>query len=225
MSAEGGKNGLLGQGTIPADFLKLASRWCRDQSAILLGFVWGAYDRINRDSPALDERDLERSITQLSEVRIRYEMSGDEPFYIQHGPYERETMRPPPAQPPQYDLAFVLRADERIMWPLEAKVLQTGKAISPYVADIRQQFLTCRYAPFSSQGAMIGYLLTGSPSEAFDNIAAQVPCALKQHPGFPSRPHRISRHSRTVPAGKSYPAGFCCHHLIWEFFGLKRRGA
>ncbi|MGA2864087.1 MAG: hypothetical protein ABSF95_06320 [Verrucomicrobiota bacterium] len=203
--------------------MKLAGGWCCDQSVILLSFVWGAYDRMKLDNPAVDDRDLERSLTQLFEVRIRREMSGDEPFYIQHGPYERETMKRPPAQPPQYDLAFVLNADERIMWPLEAKVLETAKAVSEYVLEVREQFLACRYAPFCSEGAMLGYLLTGSPGEAFTNIAAKVPCTLEEHPKFPSRAHRTSRHRRTVPAGKRYPADFCCHHLILEFFGLKRR--
>jgi hypothetical protein len=81
----------------------------------ILGFVWAAYDEMLAHPPANDTRDLERSITQLLEPRIRDSMTGFEPFYVQHGSYERETMMAPPAQPPAYDLAFVLRADERII--------------------------------------------------------------------------------------------------------------
>lgn len=208
---------------IPSNFVSLAATWCRDQSAILLGFVWSAYDELRGDPSRIDNRDLERSITQLLEGRAQRAMSGDEPFYLQHGPYERETMKAAPAQPPQYDLAFVLNADERVMWPLEAKVLETESAVSDYVADLREQFLVCRYAPFCDQGAMLGYLLSGTPVNAFKKIEEKVPCRLQQHPKFPARAHKTSSHQRTVPPSKPYPKTFLCHHLMFEFLGLRRQ--
>jgi hypothetical protein len=167
------------------DFVLLAGTWCRDQSTILLGFVWRAYDQMRSDNPSIDARDLERSITQIFEPHIHRAMSGYEPFFIQHGPYERETMKSPPVQPPQYDLAFILRADDRIMWPMEAKVLETVRSVSDYARDIQEEYLKCRYAPFSSEGAMLGYLLSGAPSDAFRNIAEKVPCELENHQVFP----------------------------------------
>lgn len=204
------------------DFVELADEWCRDQSVILLGFVWQAYDQIKKDNPFIDGRDLERSITELLELRIHRVMSGDEPFQIQHGPHERETMKAQPAQPPQYDLAFKLNADERIMWPLEAKVLETDGFVSEYIKDIREEFLTCRYAPFSSEGAMLGYLLSGTPANAFKNLSEKIPCKLREHPHFSVRPHKLSSHIRRAPTGKTYPSSFRCHHLILEFYGLER---
>ena len=206
----------------PKDFVALAGVWCRDQSAILLGFIWQAYDQMKLDDPEVNPKSLERSITQLLEPRVRDVMSGDEPFYIQHGSYEHETMKKPPAQPPQYDMAFVLRADERIMWPSEAKVLETAKSVSEYVKEMRQQFIECRYAPFCSEGSMLGYLLSGIPADAFEKIANDVPCVLENHQNFPSRPQKISVHHRNVPAGKSLTAEFRCHHLIPEFLNLRR---
>jgi hypothetical protein len=205
-----------------ADFVALASAWCCDQSAALLCLVWSAYDALTNSKPVINAKDVERSITQVLEPRIRQAMSGDEPFYIQHGPYERETMKAPPAQPPQYDLAFILYGEERIMWPLEAKVLESDGAVSEYVKDIRQEFLTCRYAPFSSGGAMLAYLLSGSPAVVFNNISQKCSCKLESHPKFPSRPHKRSCHNRNVPQGKKYPVSFQCHHLILEFHGIKR---
>lgn len=207
----------------PQNFVALADRWCHDQSAILLGFVWQAYDIMRIDKPFVDGRDLERSITELLELRIHRVMSGDEPFQIQHGSHERETMKAPPAQPPQYDLAFKLNADERIMWPLEAKILETDGSVAEYVEDVREEFLKCRYAPFSSEGAMLGYLLAGASAAAFKNIAEKIPCRFEDHPRFLSRHQKLSRHIRSVPAGKAYPSLFQCHHLILEFHGLKRR--
>lgn len=188
----------------------------------MLGFVWQGYAQMQNDKPVSDGRDLERSITELLEPRIRRAMTGDEPFYVQHGSFERETMLPPPAQPPQNDIAFKLWSDERIMWPMEAKVLKTAGAVSEYIKDIHEQFLTCRYAPFSGEGAMLGYLLLGTADDAFQNIAKKTPCKLTDHPSFKSRPQKLSRHTRIVPSGKTYPSQFVCHHLLLEFPNLQR---
>lgn len=188
----------------------------------LLSFVWAAYDEMRSNPPYVDGRDLERSITQLLEPRINNAMTGDEPYYVQHGPFERETMAAPPAQPPAYDLAFVLRANERIMWPLEAKVLETPATLAEYERDVREQYLTCRYAPFTPSGAMLGYLLSGVASDALDGIARKLNVTLDEVREFPQRPHRLSVHQRIVPIGKSYSAVFECHHLILEYPALRR---
>lgn len=208
---------------MPHDFTLLAREWCRDQSAILLGFVWNAYDQMLAENPRIDSADLERSITERLAPRINRAMSGDEPFYVHHEPKERETRKSNRGQPPEYDLAFVLWINETVMWPLEAKVLETPANVSEYVDALREKFLKCKYAPFCSEGAMLGYLLSGSPLDAFNNIAGAVPCVLVEHPAFPSRHHKVSEHVRIVPLGKAYPASFRCHHLILRLPRLKRR--
>jgi len=203
-------------------FLSLVAAWGRDQADIMLGFVWAAYDAMRTNMPTVNSRDLERSITQLLEPRIRDAMTGDEPYYVQHGSFERETMAAPPAQPPAYDLAFVLRADERIMWPLEAKVLETPSRVAEYDRDVRQEFVTCRYAPFSNAGAMLAYLLSGSAEEALEAIQSKLGTVLGATPAFGGRAHRTSDHERKVPQNKSYPNRFRCYHLVLEFQELKR---
>lgn len=205
------------------DFMALACEWMDNPGQWLLGHVWQGYERLRREQPQIDGRDLERSISQLLSRRIEQSMSGDEPFYIQHGPFERATMLPPPAQPPAYDLAFVMQADERIMWPLEAKVLETAGQVASYVTDIREQFLTCRYAPFSGSGAMLGYLLQGAADDALTNIATRLACPLIRHETQADRAHATSSHQRTVPPGKTWPKDFICHHLIMLFHGLQRQ--
>lgn len=211
--------------SVPTDFVALAKRWYPDLSSKLLGLIWQGYDLLIAELPAgIDHRDLERSISQSLELRIRRVMTGDEPFDIQHGPYERETMQRPPAQPPQYDLAFVFREAERLMWPLEAKVLNTDSSVRSYVNDVRSEFLTCRYSPFSSQAAMIAYLLRGKPDKVFENIAAKVPCTMVANPDSPDRPWKMSDHIRSVPESKRYPMAFRCHHLILLFPSLSRLG-
>ena len=105
---------------------------------------------------------------------------------------------------------------------MEAKVLETVVSVSEYARDIQEQYLNCRYAPFSSEGAMLGYLLSGTPTGAFKNIAEKVACELEDHPDFPSRPQKLSNHVRSVPTGKAYPLTFRCHHLMLEFPGTQR---
>lgn len=203
-------------------FIALAQAWMGNPSRRFIGLVWAGYAAMRAALPVIDERDLERSITQLLEPRIRTAMSGDEPFYIQHGPYERETMQKPPAQPPQYDLAFVLRSDDRIMWPIEAKVMETPNTVARYVKDVRDEFLTCRYGPFSSSGAMLGYLLAGDSADALSAIGTALGCTLEPLADHLDKPASLSRHVRTIPAGKSYPPRFECYHLILSWPGLKR---
>lgn len=205
-----------------SSFIALACAWMNDPAESLLGFIWEAYDDMKANPPIIDTSDLERSITQKLQPRVERVMTGDEPFYIQHGSFETETMAAPPAQPPAYDLAFVAWADERIMWPLEAKVLETPARLADYDRDIKQEYLTCRYAPFSGSAAMLGYLLTGSASDALSGIAKKLGCTLNPVPEFSSRPHKSSSHIRSVPKGKDYPANFECHHLILDYSGLAR---
>lgn len=206
-------------------FLALAATWAPEPAQQFLSLVWRAYDAMQEAMPFIDGGDLERSITQVLEPRISAAMTGFEPFYVQHGPFERETKRPAPAQPPEYDLAFVLRADERIMWPLEAKVLETPGAVAAYAHDVENEFLKCRYAPFSSSGAMLAYLISGDAADALTSIATKLGCELHGVIEHSARPNRISKHTRTVPFGKLYPSAFTCYHLILEYPGLSRSRA
>ncbi len=204
-----------------SDFLAIAKAWKNDASAVLLSFIWQGYDLLQADvlsqiEPSQTDAELERSVTQLLEPRIRRAMSGDEPFFIQHEVYEHETRQASPAQPPQYDMAFVLYSNPRIMWPLEAKVLRTDGAIAPYIKDLKNEFLSCRYAPFSSEGSMVGYLFSGNTSAVFRNIEKNISCKLHQLSRFIERTHRYSEHVRDVPENKHYPSHFRCQHVILQ---------
>lgn len=209
-----------------AAFIAAAAIWLGDVEQEFLDKIWAGYERLRHSHPTFDGRDLERSITELLSQAIDDGIDGAAPYYVQHSPFERETMRPPPAQPPAYDLAFLWRANPRVMWPAEAKVLNSSDALADYLADIRDQYLTCRYAPFSGSGAMLGYLLAGQPADALENIASRLGEAfLEAEPLDPDRPHRSTIHPRTAPAGKPYPTTFRCHHLLMPFHGLSRHSA
>jgi hypothetical protein len=203
------------------DFVELAQAWNPDAISILIRLVWEGYDRlvteflsqINCDGT---EEQLERSITQTLAWRIRRGMTGDEPFEVQHEVYQFETSKSAQAQPPQYDIAFILIADEKMILPFEAKVLKSDVDVTEYVKEINNNFMTCRYAPFSSEGGMLGYLFSGDSNKAFTNIEIKVPCILDAHPHFPDRDHKTSNHRRVVPSGESYPVDFRCHHLLFK---------
>jgi len=200
-----------------SDFVELAKAWNPDAISILIRLVWEGYDllvskflsQINFDG---NEEQLERSVTQALVVKIHQVKTGDEPFSVLQEVYEIESYQM--LRPPQYDIAFILYENDRIIWPLEAKVLKTDGEVGDYIKEINENFITCRYAPFSSQGGMLGYLFSGDSNKAFTNIATKVPCTLNDHPDFLTRDHKTSDHQRVVPPGKSYPAEFRCHHLL-----------
>jgi len=206
------------------DFVELAQLWNPNAISILINLVWEGYDmlateflsQINSDGT---EEQLERSITQALVVRINQVKTGDEPFVVLQEVYEFETSKSAQAQPPQYDIAFILIANERIIWPLEAKVIKSNIDVTEYVKEINNNFMTYRYAPFSSQGGMLGYLFSDDSNEAFINIATEVPCTLNAHPDFPGRDHRTSDHQR-VNSEKSYPVNFRCHHLLFRIYSV-----
>lgn len=197
---------------VEANFQALIAGWASDHSVRLLGWVWRGIDALQQEvlsnvDWSQAEDDLEREMTELLEVRIRDRMPPGCPVYVQHEKKERESRSDPPAQPKEYDIAFVARANERVVWPLEVKVLRTDGRVADYVAKISSEFLTGSYAPFSSEAGMIGYLLAGEPCTAFANIASALATNLAQHPAFPQRPHQISNHHRSNGA-------FRCHHII-----------
>jgi hypothetical protein len=205
--------------SIPDDFIAIANEWSNDASNILCSYIWKGYELLKEEvldqiELSQSEEELERSITQLLEPCINRVMTGYEPFYVQHGPYEYETRKDSPAQPPQYDIAFVLRINSKIMWPCEAKVLHTDGSVSEYIKDIHDQFLTCRYAPFSSGGAMIGYLISGRPQKVFENLEKKIPCNLIKVSEKNKYSQRYSDHKRQVKTDKNYPSQFRLRHII-----------
>jgi hypothetical protein len=108
------------------------------------------------------------------------------------------------------------------MWPLEAKVLRSDGAIADYVRDVKEQFLTGRYAPYVNGGAMLGYMIRSSPVKAFDNIEKSLTCQLQLHSAFNNRHHRVSNHFRNLARADFISGPFQCHYLIMEMVQSKR---
>jgi hypothetical protein len=207
----------------------VVKHYAADGLKLMLHAVWKGYDCLVASFlPKVDiknaEEEIERSITMVLERCIDTQLSGLEPFYVQHGPYENETRAPAPAQPPQYDIAFVLNSNRRVMWPMEAKVMHMPKDVALYVKAIIAEFLTGRYAPFSRSAAMIGYLLSGPAEDAIPRIEKKLGEKLHTYPQCnPPYSHHISEHFRELRNPNHAGGPFQCHHMIMPMSNLQVR--
>jgi hypothetical protein len=201
----------------------LVNQWSDELIQQLLGLVWDAYDDVHRDvwsrvDWTRDYGDLERSLSEDLARAINGRMDDFLPVHVMHGPSERESRAAPPAQPPEYDIAFQWSDNPLLMWPLEAKVLKSDRDtednLKDYTETVRDRYLTGYYAPFSNGGAMLGYLKAGDPEIVAGHIATRLGVALVTHTAFPNRCHKTSDHRRTIPVGKDYPLMFRLHHLV-----------
>jgi hypothetical protein len=183
----------------------------------MLRSVWLAFDQLREESFQLDRDDqnVEDSITFFAYLRMQELVDGMAPYSLVHKPLEDEHRTSPFGPSPTPDLGFVYKANPRAVFPIEAKLLRTDSSVSAYVREIQENFLSGRYACFSSEAAMLGYLLSGVPATAFDRISAKMKCPLKNYAPLSDRDHRVSQHTRHTGAEKAEP--FRCHHMIVDF--------
>jgi hypothetical protein len=202
-------------------FQGIAQRWCVDHSRLLLELVWSAYDRlIAKDLNLIPFSDTdeakEESLNALMTLRINQCMSGDEPFCAMHQPPEQTKRKRGRGRSPQPDIGFTLYDYPRSVWPLEGKILASDEVVGPYVTEIQNNFITSRYATFSSEGAMLGYLLHGDPERTFAAIAISLAQTLIPHRRFPDRTQRMTHHQRDEVPHRNSPDEFTCHHLLFR---------
>ncbi len=199
------------------DFTALATAWKRDGVARLLGYVWKGYEALRVENPVtLDPRD-EVNVNSHLESWIQRKKPKNCPFDIQHTPPELATRLTTLRPSPSPDFGFFSWADRRVMFPLEAKMLITDGDLSAYLKALRTRFLQCRYAPYSSEGVMLAYLLAGDTPIAFKKLSAKLRTSLLPHPDFSTKAHRVSSHRRKHKRCKKSPKDFRCHHLIMAF--------
>lgn len=205
----------------PEELVRLAKVWCAGSSALILESIWRGYDALRGDAAVTSylanaTDDMERGLTRFLEPRIRAQLTGFEPFYVQHGVPEDES-RKPRGRPREYDIAFIFRDNPRVMWSVEAKLLPTSTVPPDYVRTLNERYLACEYAPFVAESAMAAYLLSGTANLALASLATALGTKLVRPKRWANRSHRVSAHRRTVPPGKCYPVRFRCHHLLMPF--------
>ena len=210
---------------VPEDFVVMARRWRPDAIEIMLRYVWQGFDTLLEEENfdlGKAEESLERDITFVVCQKIRDAMDGKPPYYLEHSPPENEQRFSAQAAPPTPDLGFVWTHNPRAIFPLEAKILPTDRKIGEYAKEIKKNFLAGRYASFSSEAAMLGYLLKGKAERAFENISSRLNCTLKRYSPYQKRNHRFSVHNRNENGTGSSRKDFVCHHMI-IFLGLSMR--
>lgn len=83
------------------------------------------------------------------------------------------------------------------------------------MAEVRDNLLTGRYAPFCRSAGMLGFLLAGRPEAAAGHIAEKLDVTLDPLPPYhPDRPHYRSLHRRDPSYHQAVAGEFTCHHLI-----------
>lgn len=205
---------------IPEDFVILAKRALPDAINLMLKYVWQGYDRVregDRFNVTKDDAHLEDEITMALYSRIQDVIDPYFPFAVVHQWPEIEQQKDR-GRSPQCDLAFRLRGGNvRSHFSVEAKVIRTDRAVSEYIKEIKDNFLTGRYSTFSSEAAMLGYRLSGTAATTFDAIAEGLQRVLTEYSPLPGREHRCSCHSRDLGNKSGIAVQFRCHHLLMHF--------
>jgi hypothetical protein len=185
----------------------------------MLDSVWSGLDRFKAEildrnpPPTRQDRDLERDLTELIFPHVQRAVGGDFPYYLHHERKEREATGRV-GQPPEPDLSFIFYANPRITFPIDSKVVDRDRVsdVADYVDTVNNRFLTCIYAPFSKEGAMLAFLLAGGVAALFRSLQSALGCPLSRRPYCLGRNHRTSRHERVAVACKFRP--FVCHHMV-----------
>ena len=211
---------------VPEEFVKLAKRWSPDAVEIILGYVWQGYDELREQfNVEQDEKKVEDDITFSLFCRIQDTKPSSSPYRVIHQPPEIE-QQAEKGLSPKSDLGFrCLGGNVRSHFTIEAKVIRTDGAVSKYVSEITDNFLTGRYSAFSCEAAMLGYLLSGSPKRTFEAISKTPKCSLQPYRPFPNRDHQYSDHDRSTSNVDSISKTFRCHHMIMLFADAKKAAA
>ena len=206
-------------------FADLALEWSHSAATQMLEWVWRGFDQLRDEQLArvdLTEplEQLERDLTQLHSEEIQHvwaqDTGGISAISPGHEIPEFDSRYSAKAQPPAYDLGFVLRDNRRCIWPVEAKVVRNAGNLHAYIGDVRDKFIGGIAAPFVGEAAMIAYLLAGSAREVFTGLERHLSQPLNHPAAFGERDHRTSFHTRGRSAfGRDLP-DLLLHHLIMK---------
>lgn len=202
----------------------IATAWSESVVEEMLTLVWEGFDQMK--SKVLKKVDftqplhqLERTLTDahMSAITLLWKANrtGFESFLPKHEAWEPSSITSPSAMPPSYDIGFENVTDPRLRWPVEAKVLAKPADVKRYLGDLNQKYLSGTGAPFSTEAALLGYLVSGQVTDTLAAIQASLEIKLNLFSLFASRLHKTSQHVRSaqgIQNGVSHT--FVCHHLI-----------
>lgn len=198
--------------------LEEAYRWAEGVSVRVLDWMWRSFDQVRAKHLArvdlcrpLEEVERDLAGKHFIELNTLWAMETEGlGSLVPCSEWSELASRPaPPGRSPSYDFAFVSVENQRVAWPLEAKVLPSAAVLWKYMGDVRK-FDSGIAAPLVGEGGMVGYLLTGTPNDFFAGLESQLGQALSVTTTFSTRAHRTSRHLRS-PAPE-----LRLHHLIMQ---------
>jgi len=183
-----------------------AEDWAAGASNQVLDWTWRAFDALHANvlshvdmSQPLDQ--LERDLTSKHFIEINRpfaaETDGLSSIVPHHEFPENESRPGGSGKPPASDICFIWYENQRVSWPIEAKVVPTPGTLAEYLGDVKK-FTDGVTAPFVGEGAQIAYLLSGDANGFFSNLSAKLSLRLQDVPEFSSRPHRFSQHARAT---------------------------
>lgn len=208
---------------VSGDFLGEVTKFLKISfQARLFTLLWQAYDELLIDMRGFDfkliDTRIEDSISRALVHRIQCRMNNTEPFLVNTQVEETASRKSERGSCPTYDIACTLKRNARLIYPLEAKVVRDARGVGAYLSEIQNNFLTGRYAPFCTEGGMIGYLIGVAAAPTYNSIGVASGFKLEVYQDCPRRPHWTSKHAR--PKSLLLPSlsnEFCCHHLLMEF--------
>jgi len=190
------------------DSRRQAEEWTAGITIQVLDWTWRAFDTLS--ARVLSHVDmtqpfeqLERDLTSKHFIEIQQlfaaETDGMSSIVPHHEFPENESRPGGSGKPPASDISFVWYHNERVAWPIEAKVLLTPGTLAAYLGDLTK-FTDGIAAPFSGAGAQVAYLLNGTTEDFFSNLGLALSVALQTMPEFSNRAHRVTSHKRkTTP--------------------------
>jgi hypothetical protein len=197
-----------------------AEDWAAAVSIQVLGWTWRAFDALranvlNHVDMRQPLEQLERDLTSKHFVEIQRIFGAETEGFssiLPHHEYPENESRPGGSgKPPASDISFIWYENQRVSWPIEAKVVPTPDTLAEYLGDTKK-FVDGIAAPLVGEGAQIAYLLSGKTGNFFDNLRSRLPSPLQALPDFSDRAHRVSSHARTsVPDLQlHHMAMYCC---------------
>jgi hypothetical protein len=182
-----------------------AENWAAGVSSQVLNWTWRAFDALGANVLSLVDMtqrldQLERDLTSKHFIEINRifgaETEGFSSIVPHHEFPENESAPGGSGRPPASDISFIWYENQRVSWPIEAKVLRTPTTLAEYLGDT-VKFENGVAAPLVGEGAQIAYLLAGATSCFFSNLSAKLSGPLQPVAEFSNRPHQSSHHNRT----------------------------
>lgn len=204
--------------------LSLGNEWNEGWKIRVFETIWQAYDKLMEfykvnGKNAKDE--IENQITSdlvLNANDVKYDvLEGFPPTETRKLQFHNQ----PPDEKKSNDIGVFLGVDNKPVFIFESKKIeslsekQDWRGILSYQKDL-QAYLDEYYGSHLPESALIAYLHIGTTDKMFELIKTSIKTKLKQFSKFASRPHKTSKHKKTISSSAN--KDFLCHHLIFEMF-------